>query len=196
MMCPELVACSTANQVAVDMVSSSLLFFFSGTTQQIGFCRDGKRNFLASNWKLHTHVRSRKAFAANASTNSHRTWHDPSLSTLCGGYFTAPLSFELGKGEVIRGWDYAVSTMQKGERAILTVGPNYGYGERATGPIPPNSTLTFEMEVMGWEQQPVIKMYQWAGLVFMIGIVIYVLFVDDEDDILRKSLESSNSNEL
>lgn len=86
--------------------------------------------------------------------------------------------------------------MQKGERAILTVGPNYGYGERATGPIPPNSTLTFEMEVMGWEQQPVIKMYQWAGLVFMIGIVIYVLFVDDEDDILRKSLESSNSNEL
>ncbi|CAM9520351.1 unnamed protein product [Ectocarpus sp. 12 AP-2014] len=102
-----------------------------------------------------------------------------------------PIKFALGKGEVIRGWDYAVSTMQKGERAILTVGPEYGYGGRATGPIPANATLTFEMEVMGWEKASVFQIYQWAGLIFMIGIVIYVLFVDDEGDILRKSLESS-----
>lgn len=81
--------------------------------------------------------------------------------------------------------------MQKGERAVLTVGPEYAYGGRATGPIPPNSTLTFEMEVVGWEKAPAVQMYQWAGLVFMIGIVVYVLCFDDEDDILRKSLESS-----
>eukprot|EP00752_Nemacystus_decipiens_P003128 g2895.t2 len=103
-----------------------------------------------------------------------------------------PITFALGKGEVIRGWDYAVSTMQKGERAILTVGPEYGYGGRSTGPIPANSTLTFEMEIVGWEKPPLIQMYQWAGLIFMIGIVIYVLYFDDEDDILRKSMESSN----
>ena len=113
-----------------------------------------------------------------------------SLSTLCT-YSTGPISFALGKGEVIRGWDYAVSTMQKGERAILTVGPEYGYGGRATGPIPPNSTLTFEMEIMGWEKEPLIKIYQWLGLIVMIGIVVYVLFIEDEDDILRNSLESS-----
>lgn len=81
--------------------------------------------------------------------------------------------------------------MQKGERAILTVGPEYGYGGRATGPIPANSTLTFEMEVVGWEKAPIIQMYQWVGLIFMIGIIVYVLYFDDEDDILRKSLESS-----
>ncbi|CAM9395519.1 unnamed protein product [Hapterophycus canaliculatus] len=102
-----------------------------------------------------------------------------------------PITFGLGKGEVIRGWDYAVSTMQKGERAILTVGPEYGYGSSATGPIPPNSTLTFEMEIVGWEKPPVLQTYQWAGLAIMIAILVYVFYFDDEDDILRKSLESS-----
>lgn len=97
----------------------------------------------------------------------------------------------LGKGEVIRGWDFAVSTMQYGERAILTVGPEYGYGGRSAGPIPANSTLTFEMEVMGWEDAPVIQLWQWAGMLLMLGIVVYVFFFDDEEDILRKSLEST-----
>lgn len=104
---------------------------------------------------------------------------------------TGPISFSLGKGEVIRGWDYAVSTMQRGERAVLTVGPEYGYGESGTGPIPPNATLTFEMEVMGWEEASSIKYYQWVGLLVIFGIIVYVLFFDDEGDILRKSLESS-----
>lgn len=81
--------------------------------------------------------------------------------------------------------------MQKGERAILTVGPEYGYAGRVTGPIPANSTLTFEMEIMGWEKAPVIQIYQWAGLIFMVAIVVYVLYFDDEDDIMRKSMESS-----
>lgn len=84
-----------------------------------------------------------------------------------------------------------MSTMQKGERAILTVGPEYGYGGSATGPIPPNSTLTFEMEIVGWEKPSVLQTYQWAGLAIMIAILVYVFFFDDADDILRKSLESS-----
>ena len=97
---------------------------------------------------------------------------------------------------MIRGWDYAVSTMQMGERAILTVGPEYGYGGRDMGPIPPNSTLTFEMEVMGWEKPSTIQTYQWVGFLVVLCCIVYVLFVDDADDILRKSLESPSSPEL
>lgn len=81
--------------------------------------------------------------------------------------------------------------MQKEERAILTVGPNYGYGSQGTGPIPPNATLTFEMEVVGWEDKNVFEYYQWAGLLIVLGIIVYVIFFDDEDDILRKSMEST-----
>ena len=108
--------------------------------------------------------------------------------------FAAPISFALGKGEVIRGWDFAVSTMQKGEKAIVTVGPNYGYGAKGAGPIPPNATLTFEMEIVGWNKPPVLEWFQWIGLGAMLAIIVYVLFFDDEKNILKKSLE--NDREL
>lgn len=100
-----------------------------------------------------------------------------------------PIEFRLGKGEVIRGWDFAASTMQKGERCILTVGPEYGYGASGSGPIPPNATLTFEMEMMGWDESEGIQGYQWVGLVIVLCIMYYVLFVDDAEDIARKTQE-------
>lgn len=123
-------------------------------------------------------------------------WCCVPFSSLFFSECLGPIAFGLGNGEVIRGWDYAVSTMQLGERAILTVGPEYGYGNRDVGPIPPNSTLTFEMEVMGWEKPSTMQAYQWVGLLFVLCVIVYVLFFDDEDDILRKSLESRSSPEL
>lgn len=61
-----------------------------------------------------------------------------------------PFSFTLGAGQVIRGWDLCVSGMKQGELCKLTVPPEYGYGERGVGPIPANSTLIFEIELLGW----------------------------------------------
>ncbi|CAM9337635.1 unnamed protein product [Choristocarpus tenellus] len=98
-----------------------------------------------------------------------------------------PLSFLLAKGEVIRGWDYAVSTMQKGERVILTIGPEYAYGPAGSGPIPANATLTFEMELVRWEEPPLVEIYHWIGLLVVFCIIFYVLFIDDEEDRLRKA---------
>lgn len=115
--------------------------------------------------------------------------HTMRLYTVCP-LFTGPISFSLGNGEVIRGWDYAVSTMQKGERIILTVGPHYGYGLSGSGPIPPSATLTFEMELMGWEKPAFMEWYQWIGLVVVVGIIVYALCFDDEADILRKARSS------
>jgi FK506-binding protein 1 len=60
----------------------------------------------------------------------------------------APFEFNLGCGQVIRGWDEGIAQLSLGERATLTVTPDYGYGDRAVGPIPPHSTLIFDVELV------------------------------------------------
>lgn len=59
-----------------------------------------------------------------------------------------PFSFRLGAGEVIRGWDLGVAGMQVGGKRKLTVPPSQGYGNKKIGPIPPNSTLEFEIQLI------------------------------------------------
>ncbi|KAJ4455161.1 putative FKBP-type peptidyl-prolyl cis-trans isomerase [Paratrimastix pyriformis] len=61
----------------------------------------------------------------------------------------SPFTFNIGQGEVIRGWDEGVMEMQVGERAVLTITPDFGYGARgAGGVIPPNATLIFDVELL------------------------------------------------
>eukprot|EP00186_Timspurckia_oligopyrenoides_P001342 CAMPEP_0182452450 /NCGR_PEP_ID=MMETSP1172-20130603/44251_1 /TAXON_ID=708627 /ORGANISM="Timspurckia oligopyrenoides, Strain CCMP3278" /LENGTH=545 /DNA_ID=CAMNT_0024650283 /DNA_START=133 /DNA_END=1770 /DNA_ORIENTATION=+ len=62
-----------------------------------------------------------------------------------------PLKFELGKKSVISGWEIAARTMSKGEISTVTLSPQFAYGEAGSPPkIPPNATLVFEMELVGW----------------------------------------------
>ncbi|HKC59238.1 MAG TPA: FKBP-type peptidyl-prolyl cis-trans isomerase [Myxococcales bacterium] len=61
-----------------------------------------------------------------------------------------PFSFALGRGQVIQGWDEGVVGMKVGGRRKLTIPPEMGYGKQGfPGAIPPNSTLVFEVELLG-----------------------------------------------
>jgi FK506-binding protein 2 len=52
-----------------------------------------------------------------------------------------PLQFTVGKGMVIKGWDEGLLDMCPGDKRKLTIPPEFGYGQRAMGPIPAGSTL-------------------------------------------------------
>jgi FKBP-type peptidyl-prolyl cis-trans isomerase len=60
-----------------------------------------------------------------------------------------PIAFKLGAGRVIKGWDEGVAQLRVGDRAILVIPPQLGYGSRgAGGVIPPDATLIFIIEIM------------------------------------------------
>jgi len=59
-----------------------------------------------------------------------------------------PLEFTVGNGMVIQGWDEGLVGMKEGGQRVLVIPPKMAYGERGIGPIPPNSTLVFSIELM------------------------------------------------
>jgi len=62
--------------------------------------------------------------------------------------------FKLGAGQVIKGWDKGVASMNRGELAELTIKPEYAYGKNGSPPkIPADATLKFEVELIDWEHR-------------------------------------------
>jgi peptidylprolyl isomerase len=67
-----------------------------------------------------------------------------------------PISFKLGEGRVIKGWDEGIALLRVGDKALFTIPPSIAYGDKEVGGglIPANSTLQFEVELMSVAEAP------------------------------------------
>jgi FKBP-type peptidyl-prolyl cis-trans isomerase FkpA len=78
----------------------------------------------------------------DASRPDHR---GPQFESSVGG---TPLMFTVGAGQVIAGWDRGVPGMNVGGLRRLVIPPSLAYGGSRNGPIPPNATLIFDIELL------------------------------------------------
>ncbi|GAB5590873.1 Peptidyl-prolyl cis-trans isomerase fkbp14 [Umbelopsis nana] len=89
-----------------------------------------------------------------------------------------PFEFMLGAGEVIKGWDEGLQDMAVGEERKLTIPPDMAYGVTRVGPIPGNSTLVFDVELLDIKEKrthdPTALFLPLLLLVALVGGLFYI----------------------
>jgi FKBP-type peptidyl-prolyl cis-trans isomerase FkpA len=95
-----------------------------------------------------------EAAAGRVLTVNYTGWlYDPGQADGKGRQFDSsvgrqPFAFRLGAGTVIRGWDQGLVGTRVGGQRRLVIPPELAYGAQGSGPIPPNATLVFDVELL------------------------------------------------
>ena len=98
--------------------------------------------------------------SGNTVTVDYTGWlYDPSKSDFKGLVFDTsigkdPFTFTIGSGQVIAGWEQGVPGMKVGGLRRLIIPPSLAYGAVRSGPIPPNATLLFEIQLLSVAPPP------------------------------------------
>lgn len=80
----------------------------------------------------------------------YKGWNQAGKEFANSTTYGEPSIFKLGEGQVIQGWEQGVEGMRVGGKRQLRIPPELAYGNTGREPsIPPNSTLTFEIELIG-----------------------------------------------
>eukprot|EP00966_Prymnesium_polylepis_P274347 6338173-Prymnesium_polylepis.1 len=74
-----------------------------------------------------------------------------------GPWQKQPFEFRIGQKEVIKAWDVGIARMKVGETAQLKATSDMCYGRSGAGPIPPNSDLTFEVELLAIDTRSIAE---------------------------------------
>lgn len=96
----------------------------------------------------------KEAVAGTTAVVNYTGWlYEPAAKDQHGEQFDSsvgrsPFNFQLGAGQVIKGWDDGVQGMKVGGKRTLIVPASMGYGDSGAGPIPPNANLIFEVELL------------------------------------------------
>lgn len=87
-----------------------------------------------------------------------------------------PISFRLGTGQVIAGWEEGIKMLRKGDKATFVIPPHLAYGENAIGPIPANATLTFNVELVDLRKPSApLNTESIAGITTEEGVKVFIL---------------------
>ena len=99
---------------------------------------------------VETRVGTGATATAGKIVSAHYTGRFPDGKQFDSSYDAGlPIEFLLGSGKVIKGWDLGIEGMKVGGKRKLTIPPELAYGARGGGPIPPNATLVFDVELVG-----------------------------------------------
>ena len=118
-----------------------------------------------------------------------------------GPFQKPPFKFALGRNRVIKAWDVGIAKMRVGEKALLTCSSDVCYGRDGAGPIPPDSDLIFEVELLGIDgyQPNIFEQQRRGGAPKMrldamdVGFVSVVIAILGSIGLLLKSLASDSA---